>query len=102
MICFIPGVGDGYTSKIKVENNSMLLIINISWWFPNTKKNISHLCKIMYQNQDRYEFGDVIDHVIKELYGCRKTADICGRMDIVKKLDKNIEHLKVINGLYGG
>ena len=102
MISFIPGIDGGYTSKIKVENNSMLLIINITWWFPNTKKNISHLCKIMYQNQVRYEFGDVMDLIIKDLYDYRNTAAMLGSISIAKKINKNIDYLKIINGLYGG
>lgn len=102
MICYLPVVSGGCISKIKVENNSMLLIINISWWFPNTKANITKLFKLMYQNQERYELGDIIDKLIIDLYEYQDTCRLVGDNLTIKKLDKNINYLKVLNGLYGG
>ena len=102
MICYLPAVPGGYYSRIKIENLSMLLIINISWWFPNTKANITKLFKLMYRNQERYELGDTVDLLIKDLYDYQKRCRTLGDGITIKKLDKNIDYLKVLNGLYGG
>ena len=40
MICFLPNVPGGYQARLKIENMSFLLIINLDAWFPNTKANV--------------------------------------------------------------
>ena len=102
MICFIPNVSGGYQARLKIENMSFLLIINLDTWFPNTKANVKKLFFIMKENDQLYALDQTIGHIIKELYDYRKTCEFLGSLQTVKKLDKNIEYLKVLNGLYGG
>ena len=102
MICIIPNVPGGYQVMLKIENMSFQLIINLDAWFPNTKKNIKKLFFLMKENDPLYMLDQAISYIIEELYDYRKTCELLGSLQTVKKLDKNIEYLKVLNGLYGG
>ena len=102
MICFLPNVPGEYQARLKIDSMDFLLIITLDAWFPNTKANIKKLFFLMKENDQLYTLDQTIGHIIKELYDYKKTCEFLGLLQTVKKLDKNIEYLKVLNGLYGG
>ena len=45
MIAYLERQDGGYQDRIKIENNRFLMIINVTWWFPDTKARLNKLLK---------------------------------------------------------
>lgn len=100
MISFIPFQEGGYQSRIKIENNRYLLLVNTTWFFPATKKDLTHLLKVLYHNDTSipYQLDNVISAIISDLIN-----DFAYNTESEKKrILKNIEQMKIFNDLYGG
>lgn len=100
MIAYIRNENGGYQSRIKIENNRFLLLVNTAWFFPATKKDLTYLLKQLYHNDTSipYQLDNVISAVISDLIN-----DFAYNTESEKKrILKNIEQMKVFNGLYGG
>lgn len=99
MIAYIRNENGGYQSRIKIENNRYLLLLNTAWFFPATKKDLTHLLKELYHNDTSipYQLDDVLSAVIADLI---KDLQYCTESE-KKRILRNIEQIKVFNGLYG-
>lgn len=103
MIAFIPMQNGGYVPKIKIENSRYYLLIDVHWFFPANKKDLTLLLKELYNNdyldfKGHYQLNTVLSNVIKELVESKEYNTIAEN----KRIDRNIEQIKVFNGLYGG
>jgi len=80
----------------------MLLIINVGWFFPNTKAKTTQLLNILkeYDTDDSLEI--VLDNLAHSLIEhIRLCIDVDNRK-LAKQLVKNLDQIKIFNGLYGG
>ena len=100
MISYIRNENGGYQSRIKIENNRYLLLVNTVWFFPANKKDLTQLLKALYINDTSipYQLDDVLSNLISDLV---KDLQYCTESE-KKRIIKNIEQIKVFNGLYGG
>lgn len=98
MIEFIKTAAGGYPSKIKIENNVYLLLVATEWFFPAKKKDLTVLLRVLYNNDCNNSLNRVLSCIINELIADRLycTESEC------KRIEKNIDQIKVFNGLYGG
>ena len=76
------------------------MIINVTWWFPDTKARVNKLLKIMYENDCDYSLGLVLSNLVISLRQFQKEEYVNPKMK--EKLERNIDQIKVFNGLYGG
>ena len=85
---------------IYIRNDRFQLWINVSYWFPESKTKVNQLLKLIYLNDDRYETGQVLDKLVRHLTVLSKQESVNDRLR--RRLEKNIEQIKIFNGLYGG
>lgn len=89
------------SSQIKVVSNEMLLIINVGWFFPNTKARVTKLLKILREYDTNDRLSTVLDSTYKSLLELLKLATQVDNRKLAKQLVKNIDQIKIFNGLYG-
>ena len=85
---------------IYIMNDRFQLWINVRHWFPESKTKVNQLLKLIYLNDDRYETGPVLDKLVRYLTDYSKQDFVNDRCR--RRLEKNIEQIKIFNGLYGG
>ena len=94
MIAYIRNENGGYQSRIKIENNRYLLLVNTTWFFPAKKKDLTLLLRELYYNDCNNSLNRVLLCIINELI-----ADLIYCTESEKKrILKNIEQMKVFNG----
>lgn len=102
MICYLKHNLEAVQDQIKVDSNEMLLIINVGWFFPNTKAKTKHLLNILKEYDTDDSLGIVLDQLAHTLIIYIRD-DIQNHFDKeAKQLVKNLDQIKIFNGLYGG
>ena len=102
MICYLKHNVAALQDQIKVDSNEMLLIINVSWFFPNTKAKTKQLLNILKEYDTDDSLGIVLDTLAHRLIEfIRFSIEIDKKKD-AKQLVKNLDQIKIFNGLYGG
>ena len=100
MVSYIVGGIGGYQDVVRIENNCFLLCVNICRWFPESKQKLTQLLKLIYHNDNSNETGPILDRIVKYLTDFSKQEYVNDRLR--RRLEKNIEQIKIFNGLYGG
>ena len=98
MITFIDNASQ---DQIKVDSNEMLLIINVGWFFPNTKAKVTKLLKILREYDTDDSLGTVLDSTFKSILEHLRLATMVDDRKAAQQLVKNIDQIKIFNGLYG-
>ena len=101
MIIYLKHNVDSIQDYIKVDSNEMLLIINVGWFFPNTKAKVNMLLKILREYDTNDQLGNVLDSTYKSLLQHLRLATQVDNRKLAKQLVKNIDQIKIFNGLYG-
>lgn len=102
MISYLLHTVEAIQDQIKVDSNEMLLIINVGWFFPNTKAKVKQLLKILKEYDTNDSLGIVLDRLAHTLIVFIRD-DIQNHFDKeAKQLVKNLDQIKIFNGLYGG
>lgn len=102
MICYLRHNLEAVQDQIKVDSNEMLLIINVGWFFPNTKTKTKQLLNILKEYDTDDSLGIVLDNLAHSLIKhIRFCIDLDKKKD-AKQLVKNLDQIKIFNGLYGG
>ena len=102
MICYLRRGFESIQDQIKVDSNEMLLIINVSWFFPNTKAKTKQLLNILKEYDTDDSLGIVLDNLAHSII---ELIRICIKLDSkkdAKQLVRNLDQIKIFNGLYGG
>lgn len=102
MIIYLKHNLEAVQDQIKVDSNEMLLIINVGWFFPNTKAKTKQLLNILKEYDTDDSLGIVLDNLAHSII---EHIRFCIRLDSkkdAKQLVKNLDQIKIFNGLYGG
>ena len=101
MIIYLKHNLEAVQDQIKVDSNEMLLIINVSWFFPNTKAKTKQLLNILKEYDTDDSLGIVLDNLAHSII---EHIRICIKLDNkkdAKQLVRNLDQIKIFNGLYG-
>lgn len=84
--------------KLLIQNETFLLVINTGWFFPAKKKDLNLVLRHMYNNDITLgsDFDIILRSIILDLDASRKYNTDYEN----KRIDKNIEQMRIFNGLY--
>lgn len=102
MIVYLKHNVDSIQDQIKVDSNEMLLIINVGWFFPNTKAKTKQLLNILKEYDTDDSLGIVLDNLAYYLIDYIRHCTLLDRKKDAKQLVRNLDQVKIFNGLYGG
>ena len=102
MIIYLQHNIDSYMDQIKVDSNEMLLIINVGWFFPNTKAKTKQLLNILKEYDTDDSLGFVLDNLAHSIIKYIRFSLESDQKKDAKQLVKNLDQIKIFNGLYGG
>ena len=100
MIAFIQTAWGGYQDMIRIENEKMLLMINVNFFFPASKNTVTKLLKLMRENDNEYKLSITLDKLVCSLDAFSKADYVSASFR--KRLRRNIDVIAIFNGLYGG
>lgn len=102
MITYLKHNVDSIQDQIKIDSNEMLLIINVGWFFPNTKAKTKQLLNILKEYDTDDSLGIVLDELAHYLIDYIRHCTLLDRKKDAKQLVRNLDQVKIFNGLYGG
>ena len=88
--------------KIDGWNNSFTMEINVGLWFPNTKRKVKELLKLIKENDEKHACMAVLASLNEDLklVSTFRDREVKSTKMFCKMLNSNIEQIRVYAGLY--
>ena len=85
---------------IRILTQAMILDVNVSMWFPNTKAKLNQLLKLMEEYDNRGKLPEILIQLSDDLKSHQtfQYREVKSTKMFVKMLNSNIEQIRIFGG----